>query len=257
MKGNGTTRVRKWTGLVLGWWSTGWVKLAAMGIVLLLVGCGQVEFGPRVKPAVSGEGRVEATDGPGAESEGVAGVMERLEGKTTGEVRSILGQPHGRLRSQDGTVWLYSGLRVLFDPEGQVKSVEGEESLEAQASTSATAVGGLVLTQPVTVIADGGLEVNLARYLPAGKVTIVDFYADWCGPCRRIGPKLEQLALSDPEVVLVKVDIVKWGTPVTRQFQIRSVPSVHVYNRRGHRVGNPTSDFEAVRRSVEHAKKTS
>ena len=54
--------------------------------------------------------------------------------------------------------------------------------------------------------ADMGFEVP-------GKLVLFDFYADWCGPCRQISPHLERLAQSDPDVVLVKVDIVDWGPP--------------------------------------------
>jgi thioredoxin 1 len=39
-------------------------------------------------------------------------------------------------------------------------------------------------------------------------VTVVDFYADWCGPCKQLSPSLEQMARTDPEIALRKIDIV-------------------------------------------------
>ena len=73
-------------------------------------------------------------------------------------------------------------------------------------------------------------------------------YADWCGPCRRLSPSLEQMASSDSEVALRKIDIVNWRTPVVQQFNIHSIPQVNVYDRSGRLVGTVVGvDFEKVK----------
>ena len=107
---------------------------------------------------------------------------------------------------------------------------------------------------PVKVLKQGGQAVDLNKVLVAGQVTVVDFYADWCGPCKRIGPKLDLLAKQDSGVVLRKVDIVRWGTPVAEQYSINSIPHIRVYDARGKMVGQPTSDFQQVVRNVALAK---
>ena len=89
--------------------------------------------------------------------------------------------------------------------------------------------------------------VDLNSLMPAGKITVVDFYADWCGPCRQISPHLEKLVSENSDVVLVKVDIVKWGTPVTEQHDINSVPNIRVFDRNRKPIGNPTSSLSAVK----------
>ncbi len=57
------------------------------------------------------------------------------------------------------------------------------------------------------------------------KPAIIDFYADWCGPCKMVAPILEELSNENPEIVIYKVD-----TEVERElaavFQIRSIPSI-------------------------------
>src|SRR2546422_4083889 len=108
--------------------------------------------------------------------------------------------------------------------------------------------------QPVEVISHGA-QVDINRHLALGNVTVVDFYADWCGPCRQLTPSLEQMAMSDPQVALRKIDIVNWRTPVAQQFNIHSVPQVNVYNRGGRLVGTVVgADIDEIKRYVAQAK---
>ena len=106
----------------------------------------------------------------------------------------------------------------------------------------------------IEVVANGGKKVELSSLLVPGKVTIVDFYADWCGPCRAMSPTLEGLASQDADVYLRKVDIVNWSSEVTAQYALNSIPNVRVYNRQGRLVGEPTASPQAVVRYVHEAK---
>jgi thioredoxin-like negative regulator of GroEL len=103
-----------------------------------------------------------------------------------------------------------------------------------------------------------GAQVDINQHLALGNVTVIDFYADWCGPCRRLSPSLEQMARSDPEIALRKIDIVNWKTAVVQQFNIHSIPQVNVYDRSGRLVGAVLGvDFEKVKRYVAQAKSNS
>jgi thiol-disulfide isomerase/thioredoxin len=100
-----------------------------------------------------------------------------------------------------------------------------------------------------------GAPVDINRHLALGNVTVVDFYADWCGPCRELSPSLEQMASADPEIALRKIDIVNGNTAVARQYNVRAIPQVNVYNRGGRLVGTVVgADIEEVRRYVAQAK---
>ena len=111
--------------------------------------------------------------------------------------------------------------------------------------------------EPIEVISHGA-PVDINQHLVLGNVTVIDFYADWCGPCKQLSPNLEQMARSDPEIALRKIDIVNWKTTVAQQFNVRSIPQVNVYDRSGRLVGTVLGvDFEKVKSYVAQAKSKS
>lgn len=62
--------------------------------------------------------------------------------------------------------------------------------------------------------------------LKSGKVTVVDFWAQWCGPCRAIAPIIEELSNEYADNVLIgKVDVDS-NQQLAMEYSIRSIPTI-------------------------------
>ena len=93
-------------------------------------------------------------------------------------------------------------------------------------------VGYLVLSQTglpgeadVDGLPDGGFKRTL---LDSPTPVLVDFYADWCGPCRAMSPILDDFAGRNPSVRVVRVNVDQSGD-IARHFNIQSIPTLMVF----------------------------
>ena len=58
--------------------------------------------------------------------------------------------------------------------------------------------------------------------------TLVDFFADWCGPCKMLGPVLEEADGLYPDINFVKVNVDD-NMDVAERFGIMSIPQVYIF----------------------------
>ena len=64
--------------------------------------------------------------------------------------------------------------------------------------------------------------------LHSDKPVLLDFYANWCGPCRMLGPVLEQLAADRPDVTVAKVDVDE-NMSLAAAYGVESIPMLLVF----------------------------
>ncbi len=63
--------------------------------------------------------------------------------------------------------------------------------------------------------------------MKSDKPVLIDFYADWCGPCRMVAPIIEEIAAEHPEYKVCKVNVDEEGE-LAQAFEVVSIPMLAV-----------------------------
>ncbi len=67
-----------------------------------------------------------------------------------------------------------------------------------------------------------------AEILDRDGVAIVDFYADWCGPCKMMAPVIDKIAEENPDINVAKVNVDLEGE-LAAQYGVMSIPTLVIF----------------------------
>ena len=70
-------------------------------------------------------------------------------------------------------------------------------------------------------------QSNFEEIKNSEKVVLLDFYADWCGPCRMVGPVIEEIAKEREDIVVGKVNVDE-ENELAGRFGVFSIPTLVV-----------------------------
>lgn len=74
---------------------------------------------------------------------------------------------------------------------------------------------------------------NFEQLLASGQPVVIDFWAEWCGPCRTMSPIVDELAAEyEGRVVIGKCDVEE-NDEITMKYGVRNIPTIVFLQRRG------------------------
>ncbi|MDM8526181.1 thioredoxin family protein [Desulfococcaceae bacterium HSG8] len=69
---------------------------------------------------------------------------------------------------------------------------------------------------------------ELQNAISNNDIVVIDFWADWCGPCKMFGPTYEKISEKYPDMMFTKCDTEK-GRPLAAAFGIQSIPTLAIF----------------------------
>jgi len=90
----------------------------------------------------------------------------------------------------------------------------------------------------VQLVSDGRDLPALEPHRVPNKVTVFDFHAAWCPPCRKVDEHLYPKLAKRPDIAVRKIDVGSWDTPVARRWlgAVAELPYLVIFDKRGRKV---------------------
>ena len=73
-------------------------------------------------------------------------------------------------------------------------------------------------------------ETNFNEQILEKDIALVDFYADWCGPCKMVAPMVEEVANELPDITIAKANIDE-NMALAERYKVVSIPTLIVFKK--------------------------
>jgi thioredoxin 1 len=131
------------------------------------------------------------------------------------------------------TLLLVAGLAAC-GPGNGAASVTSPSNSQGDAAVTSSDAGVTAAASVDIVLANRpGEMVVIEDLLVPGKVTVVDFWAEWCGACKEVDAKLLLAITGEPGIAVRKIDILDDDSPVAKHYDIGVLPHIRIYSRDG------------------------
>lgn len=70
-----------------------------------------------------------------------------------------------------------------------------------------------------------GTEESFEKEISCGGLVLIDFFANWCGPCKMLSPVLESVASKKEDVKIIKIDVDECQA-LARKYGVMSIPAL-------------------------------
>ena len=152
-------------------------------------------------------------------------------------------------------------LRVRYD---RTRVSPSDVAKRIQAAGYRAVVGGGTGSYKKHVVFDAGMDVqqvaspspdlDVASLAVAGKVTVVDYGATWCGPCREVDREMYAQLLKHKNLALRRLDIGDWSSPFAKKHlaDVNKLPYVLVFGPDKKQIARIEGlDLPALRKAIE------
>jgi len=98
---------------------------------------------------------------------------------------------------------------------------------QTETTTPKGTYGQVVHFEDMVTRGDNAVDV-LKQTLEGNSKVVVDFYAEWCGPCKKLGPVLTKLAGKHTDVLFIKINVDEFRS-VSDHYSIKSLPTLMTF----------------------------
>ncbi|MDE3055963.1 MAG: FAD-dependent oxidoreductase [Verrucomicrobiota bacterium] len=154
-----------------------------------------------------------------------------FQGKVALDAQGYIALKEGQQSSVPGVFAVGDVSDPIFKQAVTAAGDGAKAALQLEGFLMKTSVQGNSVQDTTVVELDS--EQSLEPFLHSGKPLLVDFYAPWCGPCRRIAPRFEEVATRlQGKMLFCRVDVDRVG-PVARAYRVRSMPTLVLFDATG------------------------